>query len=146
MNEEIPWEGHPEPTHPLPSAGKGLRVLLIEDDSRTRLVLLQKLRTAGFQVDSVSSGHLALARLNSSQPDAIFMDLLLPFNKGAGVIKEARRNPKFADRPIYVCTSAAHMEAWIRKGIKAGATRIFDKASTPIDVIIAEVTADLTAR
>src|SRR6266849_1028600 len=122
---------------------KGKRVLLIEDEPLTRLVLLQKLRTAGFEVDFASNGRIALEKLSSGHPDAIFMDLLLPYVKGEGVIKQARRDPVFANRPIYVCTSAAHMDAWTRRGIKAGATKVFNKASTPIDQIIAEVAADL---
>src|SRR6266852_3593395 len=124
---------------------KSKRVLLIEDEPLTRLVLLQKLRTAGFEVDFASNGRIALEKLSSGHPDAIFMDLLLPYVKGEGVIKQARRNPVFANRPIYVCTSAAHMDAWTRRGIKAGATKVFNKASTPIDQIIAEVAADLMA-
>src|SRR6266571_130216 len=122
---------------------KAMRVLLIEDEPLTRLVLLQKLRTAGFEVDFASNGRIALEKLRGSHPDAIFMDLLLPYVKGEGVIKQARRDPVFANRPIYVCTSAALMDAWTRRGIKAGATKVFNKASTPIDQIIAEVAADL---
>src|SRR6266567_3131193 len=122
---------------------KAMRVLLIEDEPLTRLVLLQKLRTAGLEVDFAPNGRIALEKLRSGRPDAIFMDLLLPYVKGEGVIKQARREPVFADRPIYVCTSAALMDAWTRRGIKAGATKVFNKASTPIDQIIAEVAADL---
>src|SRR6266567_2546509 len=122
---------------------KAMRVLLIEDEPLTRLLLLQKLRTAGLEVDFAPNGRIALEKLRSGRPDAIFMDLLLPYVKGEGVIKQARREPVFADRPIYVCTSAALMDAWTRRGIKAGATKVFNKASTPIDQIIAEVAADL---
>jgi len=122
----------------------GKRVLLIEDEPRTRLVLLQKLRTAGFDVDFASNGHLALEKLKKNRPDAIFMDLLLPFLKGAEVIKKARKESGFGNRPIYVCTSAALMEAWTRRGIKAGATKVFNKATTQVDDIIAEVVRDLS--
>jgi PAS domain S-box-containing protein len=118
------------------------RVMLIEDEGAHRLVLLQKLRTAGFDVDVASNGHVALEKLRSGSPDAIFMDLLLSYVKGVDVIKAARRT-EFANRPIYVCTSAAHMKAWSRRGTKAGATKIFDRASTPIDTIVAEVAAAL---
>src|SRR5439155_20169537 len=90
--------------------------------------------------------QLALEKLRTTRPDAIFMDLLLPYVKGVEVIKQARRHPHFASRPIYVCTSAARMAAWTRRGNKAGATKIFDKAATPIDDIIAEVAADLLGR
>src|SRR5258708_2518062 len=126
----------------LPGA-KAKRVLLIEDQSEARLLFLQKLRGAGFEVDVAPNGRLALEKLRSHCPDAIFMDLLLPCVKGVDVIKEARKDPKFADRPIYACTSAVNMKAWTRRGAKAGATKVFDRARTPIDQIVAEVAADL---
>src|SRR6266852_66670 len=124
---------------------KGKRVLLIEDEPLTRLVLLQKLRTAGFDVEFAPNGPIALEMLRGSHPAALFMDLMLPYGKGEAVIKQARRDPVFGNRPIYVCTSASLMDAWTRRGIKAGATKVFNKASTPIDQIIAEVAADLMA-
>ena len=123
------------------------RILLIEDDSRTRLVLWDKLREAGFEVIHASNGVLGMEKLrNGPAPDAIFMDLLLPFVKGAEVIKEVRRQKEFATLPIFVCTSAENMTAWRRRGTRAGATKVFDKATTPIDAIIADVTATVLGR
>src|SRR5688572_9777352 len=123
------------------------RILLIEDDSRTRLVLWDKLRAAGFEVIHASNGVLGMEKLrNGPVPDAIFMDLLLPFVKGAEVIKEVRRQKEFATLPIFVCTSADNMTAWRRRGTRAGATKVFDKATTPIDAIIADVTATVLGR
>ncbi len=127
---------------PAPES-KAKRVLLIEDEAQARLLFLQKLREAGFEVEVAPNGRVALQKLRSHCPDAIFMDLLLPSVKGVDVIKEARQNPKFADRPIYACTSAVNMRAWTRRGTKAGATKVFDRARTPIDQIVAEVAADL---
>src|SRR5713101_1386447 len=126
-----------------PPDTKAKRVLLIEDEARARLLFLQKLRGAGFEVDVAPNGRVALAKLRSHCPDAIFMDLLMPCVKGVDVIKEARQDPKFADRPIYACTSALNMKAWTRRGTKAGATKVFVRARTPIDQIVAEVAADL---
>jgi len=108
-----------------------------------RLQLLQKLRESGFDVDVAVSGQLALDRMRSAVPDAIFMDLLLPDIKGVDVIKAVRQDKNFRDRPIYVCTSAALIDTWTRRATKAGATKVFNRAATPVDVIVAEVTADL---
>src|SRR5262245_24115208 len=120
------------------------RVLLVEDEPMARLQLLQKLRDSGFDVDVASNGQVALDRIRAATPDAIFMDLLLPVVKGVDVIKEARKDPKFGERPIYVCTSAAWIDRWTKRATKAGATKVFDRAVTPMDVIAAEVVADLT--
>jgi chromosome segregation ATPase len=138
--------GNGDAASPCASDGSRKRVLLIEDEPATRLVLLQKLRSTGFDVDVAVNGKLALEKIRTGHPDAIFMDLLLPRVKGlrgVDVIKAARRDPEFAGRPIYVCTSAALMSVWTRRGTKAGATKVFDRATTPIDAIVAELAADL---
>src|SRR5258705_4999669 len=130
---------------PVPSApeGRKKRILLIEDQGPARLTLWEKFRNAGFEIDQAVNGIVAMEKLRTVTPDAIFMDLLLPYIKGVDVIKEARRDPKFANAPIYVCTSAAMMAMWKRRGTRAGATKVFDRGATPIDDIIAEVAADL---
>jgi CheY-like chemotaxis protein len=122
---------------------KRKRILLIEDEPIARLQLLQKLRESGFDVDVASNGQVALDRIRAVSPDAIFMDLLLPDVKGVDVIKAARQEPKFRDRPIYVCTSAALIDAWTKRATKAGATKVFNRAVTPMDAIAAVVKADL---
>ena len=121
----------------------GTRLLLIEDEPVTRLVLLDKFRTVGLEVDVASNGYLGLEKLRQSHPDAIFMDLLLPDNQGVEVIQEARRDPEFGNRPIYVCTTAARMDAWSQRALEAGATKVFDKGITAIDAIIGEVAANV---
>src|SRR5688572_2362910 len=123
--------------------GPRKRVLLIEDEPSTRLMLIQKFRSAGLDVDVAVNGKVALEKIRIGHPDAIFMDLLLPRVKGVDVIKAARNDPEFGDRPIYVCTSAALMNVWTRRGTKAGATKVFNRASIPIDAIVAEVAATL---
>ncbi|HKX61019.1 MAG TPA: response regulator, partial [Verrucomicrobiae bacterium] len=132
----------PDPATPTPIPPRK-RILLIEDEPMARLQLLQKLRESGFDVDVAVSGHLALDRMRATVPDAIFMDLLLPDIKGVDVIKAARQDQKFRDRPIYVCTSAAQFDTWTRRAIKAGATKVFNRAATPMDEIAAQVTAEL---
>ena len=135
------------PVEASSSASGKRRILLIEDDSRTRLVLWDKLRAAGFEVIHASNGILGMEKLRAGPtPDAIFMDLLLPFVKGVEVIREVRQTKEYAKMPIFVCTSADNMSAWTRRGTKAGATKVFDKAQTPIDAIIGEVTATVLAR
>ncbi len=127
----------------IPPDLKRKRVLLIEDQPAARLVLLQKLRESGLDVDVAANGQVALEKLRNGAPDAVFMDLLLPFMKGADVIKAFRQDPKFADRPIFVCTSATLMDVWSQRGTKAGATRVFDRAATPVDEIVTEVAEHL---
>ena len=53
------------------------------------------------------------------------------------------RDPEFAKRPIYISTDAPLTSSLAREATRAGATRIFNCKSTPLENIIAEITADL---
>ena len=128
---------------PVVPSPRKKRILLVEDEPLTRLILLSKFRLAGLDVDVAWNGTLALEKLRAHQPDAMFLDLMLPDIKGVDVIKEARQDKVFSTRPIYVCTNAALMSVWSRRAFKAGATKVFNKGSTPVNDIVAEVSGDL---
>src|SRR5215475_8297732 len=81
---------------------KSKRVLLVEGDGFTRLVLLLRLRLAGFGVDFTSNGILGLGKLRSCRPDILLVELKLCGLSGLELIKAARSEPTFGDRPIYV--------------------------------------------
>src|SRR6266542_1030234 len=89
-----------------PHGSKTKRVLLVEDEPLIRAFILNYLRKAGFEVDFASNGNIALEKLRSGAPDAIFLELMLPDINGVEVIREARREPETSHLPIYVYTSA----------------------------------------
>src|SRR5256886_11180689 len=120
------------------NGNKTKRILLVEEEPLLRVAILNNLRRVGFAVDVASNGTIALEKLRSSAPDAIFLDLMLPDIDSVEVISEARRQPEYADLPIYVYTSAFPMKMR-RRAAKAGATQIFDKSSTQLDEVVAEV-------
>src|SRR5206468_1980712 len=57
----------------------------------------------------------------------------------------ARRDPEFASRPIFVCTDAMVSSALARDADRAGATKIYNRKSAPIENILAEIIAHLNA-
>jgi PAS domain S-box-containing protein len=118
------------------------RILLVIDESRTRLAVWEKFRQAGVEVDQVSAAHLAMEKLRAVSPDGLFLDLLLPYDEAVKLVKQARREEKFGKRPIYVVAGSAMLAIWNRRGIKAGATKVFEK-KRPIDQIVAEIVPDL---
>lgn len=113
-----------------PRTANRKRILLVEGDGFTRLVLLLRLRLAGFGVDFTSNGILGLGKLRSCNPDVLLVELKLCGLSGLELIKAARAEPSFGDRPIYVFTHAARMNRATRKEVAQVATKIFDKTST----------------
>jgi DNA-binding response OmpR family regulator len=112
------------------------RVLLVEGDGFTRLVLLFRLRLAGFQVDFTSNGILALGKLRSRRPDILLLELKLGGLSGLELMKAARAEPWFGARPIYVFTDAERMNRNTRKEVVSLATKLFDKASTSREALV----------
>jgi CheY-like chemotaxis protein len=112
-----------------PGATKGKRVLLVEGDGFTRLVLLLRLRLAGFAVDFTSNGILGLGKLRSCRPDILLVELKLCGLSGLDLIKAARAEPSFGNRPIYVFTHVDRMGRTARKEVKQLATKVLDKGS-----------------
>jgi CheY-like chemotaxis protein len=106
------------------------RILLVEGDGFTRLVLLFRLRLEGFQVDFASNGILALGKLRTRHPDALLVELKLNGLSGLELIKAARADPVFGNRPIYVFTYTERMSRSTRKEVTLLATAVLDKAST----------------
>src|SRR5688572_21935845 len=121
-----------QPTAPASQASpsKRFRLLLVQDDPRARITVWDKFKNAGFDVELATTSHLAADKLRTAVPDAIFIDLSPANAKGVDLVKEARRNKKFADRPIYVSTTAALVSA-TKRG-KGGTTKVFDKAAVSV--------------
>lgn len=117
-------------------AAKRTRILLVEGDGFTRIVLLLRLRLAGFGVDFTSNGNLGLSKLRSCHPDVLLVELKLCGLSGLELIKAARAEPAFADKPIYVFTHVEKMSRAARKELKLLATRIFDKASISREALV----------
>ncbi len=123
--------------------GQRKRVLLVENDSHARLVLFNQLKAAGLDVELAANGTIALKKLQEAQFHALILDMLLSGAKGLDVIKRAREAQKSSEFPIFVCTSAKRMGSWSRRGMAAGATKVFDKSNMQVDAIVAEIVGHL---
>ncbi|MFM7410779.1 MAG: response regulator, partial [Actinomycetota bacterium] len=66
------------------------RVLVAEDDPAVRSAVVRVLELEGYRVTAVNDGAAALAAITSSPPDAVVMDVMMPFADGLTVCREAR--------------------------------------------------------
>ena len=69
---------------------KPLRVLVVEDDDETRLMLREALTDEGFEVITAQDGLHALRTVAAGSPDAIVLDFDLPLLSGPQVVEEWR--------------------------------------------------------
>jgi len=55
-----------------------MRILIVEDNDKTRLELVESLKKEGYKVDAVDDGADALRMINNNRYDFVLSDLNLP--------------------------------------------------------------------
>ena len=118
------------------------RVLVAEDDPAVRSAILRVLELEGYRVTAVNDGAAALAAITSSPPDAVVMDVMMPFADGLTVCKEARLRGSRV--PILLLTAKHEVNDRVA-GLDAGADDYLVKPFA-IDELLARVRALLRRR
>jgi len=83
------------------------RVLVAEDDSAIRNLLLRVLGRAGFDIEAVTNGRDAIAHLTVQPYDAVVLDLMMPEASGFEVLAWIRREKREVGKKLVVVTAAA---------------------------------------
>lgn len=90
-------------------------VLIVEDDANLRKAFRLALQKEGFEVRESSNGLEAFRAIDADPPDAIVLDLGLPFVDGTLVLHEIQQRVATQAIPIIVVTgrsgSFAHLAA-----------------------------------
>lgn len=106
-------------------------ILVIEDEPKLAQLLIDYLTQSGYQVDWVDNGLDAVAKVKSSHPQLILLDLMLPGKEGMEVCKEIRQ---FSSVPIIMVT--ARVEEIDRLlGLELGADDYVCKPYSPREVV-----------
>jgi two-component system, OmpR family, response regulator len=79
------------------------KVLIVEDDAALRQVLARSLRSEGFAVGAVATGHELLERAAQGRPDALVIDIGLPDADGRDVCQALRTRGLYA--PVLFLTA-----------------------------------------
>lgn len=82
-------------------------ILVAEDDPRSRELMVEILRDAGYEVVEVSDGALALGALRDQGHtfDMVVLDMQMPGVDGLVVASEIRREPRLRDLPVLAVTA-----------------------------------------
>ena len=82
------------------------RILIVEDDEDLRSLFRISLTLAGYDVEEAGDGLEALRRIDSSPPDLVVLDLMLPFVGGAVVQQEIASHVFTRDIPVVIITGS----------------------------------------
>lgn len=111
-----------------------MRVLAVDDDKATLLVLQAALKSVGHEVITCSESAEAVGLVQSRRPDVILMDLNMRKPRGVEVIQQIRRQPETARIPIIVLSGEMETSE-IAKAIESGATEFMAKPMLPSALI-----------
>jgi two-component system cell cycle response regulator DivK len=84
----------------------GKRVLVVEDDEKSRRLLVDVLGYHGFDVIAGDSGEQGLERLGDGVPDAALLDIQLPGISGFAVLEALRARQGARRIPILAVTAS----------------------------------------
>ncbi len=80
-------------------------VLVVDDSKSARFMLRKMLGKINLTADLAESGEEALDYLKDNQPDAIFMDHMMPGLNGLETVQKIKTNPETAVIPVVMYTS-----------------------------------------
>jgi diguanylate cyclase (GGDEF)-like protein len=108
------------------AAEKTPLILVVDDDEMVRLLARETLEQAGFTVEEVADGDLALGAFVSFQPDVVLLDVVLPGKDGFAICAEIREQPGGDDTQILMMTGLDDIES-IRCAYDVGGTDFITK-------------------
>ena len=103
--------------------------ILIADDERHSLILLQRILEPEYQVTPVEDGQEALQLLQQGVFDLVLTDINMPVLDGFGLLKAIRATPELAHLPVILISGMSDSED-IARGLKMGAN---DYLTKPVD-------------
>jgi PAS domain S-box-containing protein len=109
-------------------------VLVVDDDTVSRNVLIQALTRADLPHVAVGSGAEALAQIEEVNPSIVLLDLVMPPPDGYQILRILRSRPETRDLPVVVLT-ALDADEEIAKVFEAGADDFVRKPFKAVELV-----------
>jgi len=100
--------------------------LVIDDEAALTVVVARLLKSAGFEVETATSGLEGLAKARNSAPDVVIVDVMMPDMDGYEVCRRLRRDPRTGQIAIIVLTARGQLvdkQIALRAGADAHVTK-----------------------
>jgi CheY-like chemotaxis protein len=108
---------------------RGIRALVVDDQSDARELVAAVLRDAGAYVIEASSAAEAMAALSMADATVLVADIGMPLNDGCSLVRAVRSNAATRGLPALALTAYARAE----DRAKAIAAGFDDHAAKPVD-------------
>ena len=125
-----------ESLRPATETGKQKRTILVVDDDRRVVDLLQiSLSQNGYHVTTASTGEEGLEAVRRETPDLIILDLRLPKKNGYEVCAALKSSKETAPIPVIMVSATAEVDARLQ-GLMHGADDYLTKPFSPKELLI----------
>ncbi|HCI81959.1 MAG TPA: hypothetical protein DHW02_19970, partial [Ktedonobacter sp.] len=128
-DDSSPTIQEPSPSEVERSQGEGTgerkestgeaHILLAEDNADMRDYLAFLLNNAGYTVEAVENGRVALTALQGRLPDLLLSDVMMPELDGLQLLRQVRADPRTQRLPVILLSARAGEEAAI-EGLELG--------------------------
>ena len=130
----------PASTVPLPlppvresrPGGRGERILVVDDDTDNREILMRRLEREGYQSVAVGDGAAALDQLVKEPFDLVLLDIFMPGMDGFQVLQQIKSRAELQDVPVIVLSALDDQQNAVRS-IEMGAE---DFLAKPYDAVV----------
>lgn len=102
------------------------KILVVDDDIHATTLFETILTAKGFDAFIVNDSAIAVQTADSTNPDLIILDLMMPEPNGFEVCRMLRADPKYARTPIVIFTAMGDNESRTN-ALEAGANEFLTK-------------------
>lgn len=95
-------------------------IYILEDDDNIRKLINYSLKSQGFEVQDFALPSAFWTALQTTNPDLLLLDIMLPEEDGISILKKLRSNPKTSTIPVIMLT-AKDSEYDVVTGLDSGA-------------------------
>ena len=95
-----------------------LSILLVDDESKMRLLLNDILEMEGYTVSEAADGATGLQQFNTVQPDLVLLDIVMPNGDGLWVLKAIRQQNSVVG---ILMVSGLQQNQMVRQAMASGA-------------------------
>jgi DNA-binding response OmpR family regulator len=124
---------------------KNIKILVVEDDKFLRELLVRKLYSEGFTVESAIDATGAFDILKRFTPSIILLDLILPGIDGFEILSRIKKDDSLAAVPVIILSNLGQKED-IERAMSLGAIDFMVKANFTLDEIVNKVRKVITGK
>ena len=110
-----------------------MRVLSVDDDPSIRQLVRDTLELDGHEVSTAEDGYAALRALETSKPDLVVLDVMMPGKSGWEVLEAIREDERLGHVPVVLLT-ARDLPQDVQRGRELGASASLSKPFEPQDL------------